>query len=108
VTNCSDPILPTWALPASDQPQALTLTYTTPLLPHQVNLFLVGNPQQILCVEVVNSLTGLGRLIYDREHPEVKLPDGKTCPVQVSIPANLDFEVDTIIVHTDAAKTPSK
>jgi len=106
VTDCSVPMLTTWAPPASDQPQALPLTYTTPLMLQQVNLYLVGNPQEILRIEALNSQTGLGRLIYDHEQPVVKLPNGKTCPVQVSLPASLEFEVDTVIIHTAASQKP--
>lgn len=106
VTNCADPFLPTWAPPTSDQPQGLTLTYATPLLPSQVNIFLVGNPQEILRIEVVNSLTKLGKLIYDREQPGVSLPGGEKCPATFSIPASTEFEVDTVIIHTAASQTP--
>jgi hypothetical protein len=106
VTDCTVPMLTTWAPPASDQPSGLTLTYSTPLMLQQVNLFLVGDPREILRIEALNSRSGLGRLIYDREQGVMEIPGSKTCPTQASIPVDLDFEIDTVIIHTAASQKP--
>ncbi len=104
VTNCADPFLPTWAPPASPEPVILTLNYTTPLVPSQVNIFHLGNPAEILRVEVLNSLSGLGKLIFDSEKDKVSV-SGK-CPATLSLPVKADFEVDTIIITVAASENP--
>jgi DNA-binding beta-propeller fold protein YncE len=106
VTNCADPFLPAWAPPASPNSAILTLTYTAPLIPSQVNISLVGQAEGILRVEVLNSLSGLGRLIYDSEKDKVSL-SGK-CPDILSLPVTADFEVDTVIVTVAASDSPTQ
>jgi DNA-binding beta-propeller fold protein YncE len=105
VTECGD-TLRAWAPPTSTNPAILTLTYTAPLLPTQVNIVQSGNPGGILRVEVLDSASGLGRLIYEGEK-EKRIPSEK-CPDTLSLPVKTDFAVDTIIVTIAASDSPTQ
>lgn len=107
VSDCAEPMQPTWAASATDQPVVLTLAYPTPVLASQIDLYtLGGQPGDILRVEVQNSLSGLGRLIHDGEQAALSSPDGGQCPAKLSLPAQVDFEVDLVIITVAASPNP--
>ncbi len=77
----------------------LTLTYSKPLLPQQVNIIQDENPDGILRIELLNSASGLGKVIYESGQnvsPQPLLDN--PCAEVLSIPAQADFEADTIFV----------
>ena len=104
VSDCDEAMQPTWAPPPGDQPEILSLTYSSPLRASQVELFYLGDPAGIMSVEVQNSLSGLGQLIYNGE--QAASPSGEQCPARLSLPVNLDFEVDLIIVTISTSEKP--
>ena len=94
---CGEPWLAD--LPEENGEIILTLTYSQPLLPQQVNIFQNENPGGILRVELLNSTSGLGKIIYEsgQSIPPLALLDNP-CAEVLSIPAQADFEADTIFV----------
>ncbi len=114
VSDCSAPMLTTWAPSASDQPTTLTLAYPTPVLASQIDLYYLGQPGDILRVEVQNSLSGLGRLIHDGEQTPASPPEALSdqskgqCPATLSLPVDVDFEVDLVIVTIAASQNPAQ
>jgi sugar lactone lactonase YvrE len=106
LSNCSELVLPTWAPIAPEQPESLTLAYPTPVLASQIDIFYIGQPAGILRVEVLNSLSGLGRLVYDGEQAALSPPEAEQCPAKLSLPVQVDFEVDLVIVTIAASKNP--
>ncbi len=106
VSDCAEPMQPTWAASASDQPAVLTLAYPTPVLASQIDLYTLGQPADILRVEVQNSLSGLGRLIHDGKQAALSPPGGGICPAKLSLPVDVDFEVDLVIIRVAASPNP--
>jgi DNA-binding beta-propeller fold protein YncE len=112
VSNCAEAMQPTWAASASDQPASLTLTYPTPVLASQIDLYTLGQPGDLLRVEVRNSLSGLGRVIHDGGQAALSLPEALSdpsqgsCPAKLSLPVKVDFEVDLVIVTVAASPNP--
>lgn len=106
VSDCAEPMQPTWATSASEQPAILTLAYPTPILASRIDLYYLGQPGDILRIEVMNSLSGLGRLIHDGEQAPASPPSGEQCPAKLSLPVDVDFEVDLVIVTVAASPTP--
>jgi len=106
--GCSEPVLPTWAPAASEQPQALTLSYPAPLLARRIDIILAGDAGGILRVEAQNSFSGLGKLVYEKGSVPVNLPGGEQCPTSLSLPVETDFEVDTIIITVGASEKPTQ
>lgn len=91
--------------PAADLPEPdgeiiLTLGYAAPLLPQQVNLVHKDHFDGILRIELLNSFSGVGEILYEAGqpiHPE-KLP-GSPCAEIISIPMiESEKEIDTIII----------
>lgn len=106
VSDCAEPMQPTWAASASDQPAILTLAYPAPVLASQIDLYTLGQPGDILRIEVQNSLSGLGQLIFDGEQAPLSPNGGGQCPHKLSLPVQVDFEVDLVIVTVAASPTP--
>ena len=106
IVDCSMPVLPAWAPFASDQPEFLTLNYPVPLMASQLEITYIGNPEEILRVEVLSSLSGLGRLIHDAEETPLSPPVDDACPAKLSLPINVDFEVDVVIITIAASQKP--
>ena len=106
IVDCSMPVLPAWAPLASDQSEILTLAYPTPVLANQLDIYYIGQPDEILQVEVLNSLSGLGRLIYDVEDAPLNLLADDACPAKLSLPINVDIEVDVVVITIAASDKP--
>jgi len=106
VSDCAEPMQPTWAATASDQPAILTLAYPTPVLASQIDLYYLGQPGDLLRIEVQNSLSGLGQLIHDGEQAPLSPPGGYKCPAKLSLPVKVDFEVDLVIITVAASPNP--
>ena len=105
VSDCSALMQPVWAPSTSEPSETLTLAYPTPVLASQIDLYYLGQPGDILRVEVQNSLSGLGRLIFDGQQSAPSLPDGD-CPAKLSLPVDVDFEIDTILVTIAVSANP--
>lgn len=81
----------------------LTLIYASPLLPQQVNLVQGENPGGILRVELMNSTSGLGKVIYESGQPAARQAlINNPCTEILSISAEADFEADTIFITFDS------
>ena len=106
VNDCSEPVLPVWAPFASDQPEFLTLNYPVPLMASQLEIHYIGNPEEILRVEVLNSASGLGRLIHDAEETPLSPPADDACPAKLSLPIDVDIEVDVVVITIAASENP--
>ncbi len=106
VKDCSEPVLPIWAPLASDQSEFLTLSYPVPLMASQLDITYIGNPEEILRVEVLNSLSGLGRLIHDAEETPLSPPADDACPAKLSLPIDVDIEVDVVVITIAASEQP--
>lgn len=112
VSDCAEPMQPTWAASASDSPATLTLAYPAPVLASQINFYYIGQPDDILRIEVQNSLSGLGRLIHDGQQSGLSAPEALgdqskgQCPDKLSLPVEVDFEVDLVIITVAASPTP--
>lgn len=104
VGDCSEPMQPTWAPRPGNRIETLTLTYATPMRASQVDIFFLGDAMGFLRVEVQNSLSGLGQLIYTGEQFSA-LPES-LCPAQLSLPVAVDFEIDIIIITISADAKP--
>ena len=77
----------------------LTLTYSTPVVPDQIEVYTGDGTVAIKHIELLNSLTGLGSLIYEGDKAFATEPvTAGACTQKFILPADIDFEVDTIIV----------
>jgi len=106
VTDCSEPVLPVWSPSAGDQPETLTLAYPVPVLASQLDIYYIGQPGEIIRVEAQNSLSGLGRLLFDAQETPPNLPDETQCPARLSLPVHVDFEVDLVILTVTGSPKP--
>lgn len=81
----------------------LTLTYATPLLPAQLEIYTAGPPDGIRRVELLSSLSGLGRLAYETGAPVRRDPLAEgACAERLVLPVEADFEVDTVFITFDS------
>ncbi len=92
----------------ADWPEAggeiiLALYYDIPLRPHEVNLLLGEKSGGIRRVELLNSISGLGKLVFESGQPvdRQKSFDGG-CIDLVTLPVEADFDVDTILISFDS------
>lgn len=94
---CGDTYLT--SLPEESGEIVLTLRYATPLMPEQIEIFTSDLSIGIQRVEMLNSMSGLGRLIYQAGEPiqSVRLVEG-ACMQRLDLPVQVDFEVDTIFI----------
>lgn len=87
---------------ASLDPQSgeiiLTLTYSVPLRPEQIELYTGGGPHGIRRIELLNSLLGLGKLVYESGQSLQTNSVSGACAQKLTLPASADFEVDTIFI----------
>ena len=87
---------------ASLDPQSgeiiLTLTYSAPLLPEQIELYLGSGPHGIRRIELLNALSGLGKLVYESGQSLQTDSVSGACAQKLTLPASADFEVDTIFI----------
>ncbi len=91
------------AMIAGDSSQAgevtRALSYAPSIIPTQVNLWLAGNADEILRVEILNTTSGLGREVYPADPTaEESLLENNACSRVVRIPVSVDFEVDTVFI----------
>lgn len=76
----------------------LTLTYPAPLLPERLELYIGREAPGIRRIELLNSLSGLGKLIYESDQNIQADPLSGVCAQKLTIPASADFEVDKIFI----------
>lgn len=104
---CGEPSLTD--LPVESGEIVLTLQYATPLLPEQIEVYAGEKPEGIRRIGLLNSASGLGRLIYEsgssiRREP---LAEG-ACSNRLIFSTSVDFEVDTIIIAFEDAAGASQ
>ncbi len=90
-----------WFNPAPDsspEQYSLRLDFSIPVLSSQVNLYISGNPASPFKIEAADSRSGqMQELDFD-------LPSSQSaCPVSLSIPVQVDFEIDTVMLTFDNA-----
>jgi DNA-binding beta-propeller fold protein YncE len=94
---CGESYLAT--LPEESGEIVLTLTFMTPLLPEQFEIYTGGQPEGIRRVEMLNSVSGLGRLIYESGTAiQREALAGGACAERLILPAGAAFEVDTLFI----------
>ncbi len=94
---CGDTYLTT--LPEESGEILLTLHYATPVLAEQVGIYASGEPVEIEHIELLNSQSGLGKLIYESGAAIQSEPLSEgACRERLIFPANTEFEVDTIFI----------
>lgn len=78
----------------------LTLNYGQPLIPSAVTLFMSELTDGIERVEILNTATGLGRELFNKNDTPIETTPlgGKDCIVSLSLPVEVDFEVNTVII----------
>lgn len=87
------------SLPEEEGEIVLRLSYATPLLVDHIEIYAGEMPVDIQRIELLNSNSGLGK-IYDHNIQggwEQNLVGA--CTQRLIVPANTDFEVDTIIIE---------
>ena len=84
----------------------LTLDYATPLLANQLELHYIGAVEEIVRIEVLNNLSGLGRLVYDGSQPLLDASEPDQCPAILRLPIEVDFEIDVVIITLAASPQP--
>jgi len=77
----------------------LTLTYFTPVIPNQIELYTGEGTIAIKHIELLDSLSGVGRLVYDGDKAFATEPVGAgACKQKFTLPVDIEFEVDTVII----------
>lgn len=107
VIDCSEPMLPVWYPDMDDQSHELGLNFSPPLMASQLDIHYIGNPADILKVEVKNSVSELSAGIYDK-NSQTNLSDHLTeqCPAIFSLPVDIEFEVDQVIITVIGSRKP--
>jgi hypothetical protein len=86
-------------LPDESTETILALYYATPVLAEQVEIYASGEPVEIEHIELLNSQSGLGKLIYESGAAVQSEPLSEgACRERLIFPANTEFEVDTIFI----------
>ena len=94
---CGDSYLST--LPDESTETILALYYATPVLAEQVEIYTSGEPVEIKLIELLNSQSGLGKLIYESGNVIHSQPLSEgACSERLIFPADTEFEVDTIFI----------
>jgi len=94
---CGDSYLST--LPDESTETMLALYYATPVLAEQVEIYTSGEPVEIKHIELLNSQSGLGKLIYESGTAVQSEPLSEgACRERLIFPADTEFEVDTIFI----------
>ena len=78
----------------------IQLHYGTAVIPTEINIVQSANPGGITGVQVEGS--GGAQVIYNGEQPT-----GGECPARLSIPVEVDFAVDTILILVAASENPT-
>ena len=95
--SCGTAMIADGNIPAGEV--TLALSYAPAIIPKQVKLWLDGNLDEILRVEILNTISGLGREVYPAASDAGEtLLDNNACSSILSIPVDVDFEVDTVFV----------
>jgi sugar lactone lactonase YvrE len=76
----------------------LALTYSAPLRAEQLELYVGSDPHGIRRIELLNSLSGLGKLVYESGQSIQASPISGVCAQKLTVPASADFEVDTVFI----------
>lgn len=99
--SCGEPSLAT--LPEAGGEILLTLTYATPVLPERIEVYHSGQIDGLRRVEALNTLSGLGRLLYESgaETRREGLSEG-SCAERLVLEGKVDFEVDQVILSFDS------
>ena len=99
--QCGD--LPTaWASASSTGEDVILLTYETPVMPAEVNIYQTYNPGAITRVELALSTEDATYVLDDSADP----PGNTECPGVFTIDATgLDTPVDTVIIYLDQTIT---
>ena len=95
--SCGTAMIADGNIPAGEV--TLALSYAPSIIPKQVKLWLDGNLDEILRVEILNTTSGLGREVYPAASDAGEtLLDNNACSRILSIPVDVDFEVDTLFI----------
>jgi len=76
----------------------LMLTYSMPMRPEQLELYTGSGPHGIRRIELLNSLSGLGKLVYEGGQFIQANSVSGVCAQKLTLPASADFDVDTIFI----------
>lgn len=86
-------------LPEPDDEIILTLTYATPLVANQVNLVQNQPVDGIVRIELLNSTSGLGTVVYEPGYPvTIQHLQNNPCDEIFSIPVHSEMEADIIFI----------
>ncbi len=86
-------------LPEESGEIVLRLSYATPVLPEQIEIYTGVRPEDIRRVELLNSVSGLGRVIHQSGASIRREPlSVGACAERLVLPVDIDFEVDTVLV----------
>lgn len=80
----------------------LQLQYQTQVLPKMVRVVQNDHPGGIIRVELMNSISGLGRVIYEADPVR-----NSECPFTQEFSANIDIVIDTIVLTLSRSLTPT-
>ncbi len=99
--SCGEPSLAD--LPEEGGEILLTLTYTTPVLPGRIEIYHSGQIDGLRRVETLNTLSGLGVLLYESGDAvgTEPLTEG-ACARRTVLEDDSDFEVDQVILSFDS------
>lgn len=90
-----------WTPESGNNERVLGLYYRTAVDPVIVELIISENPGGRMRVEILNSTSGLGRVIFDGE-----IDSGGNCPVKITLPAKVDIMVDWVVVSLAPSPSP--
>ncbi len=97
-TNACGDISSAWASSSSRGQDSLTLTYTTPVIPAQVNIYQTYNPGSIIRVEVGNSRTGQTFVLPN----STDAPGNTPCPGVFTVDiTGVNTPIDTVTIVLD-------
>jgi hypothetical protein len=87
----------------------LELQYTSPVIPQLISIYTNINPSQIVRIELLNSISGLG-VMLDENNSSLQLTDspGGSCSTRFDISVQSELEIDTIFIEFDQASAVSQ
>jgi len=95
--TCGEPYLNTLSDDSAEI--LLALHYATPVMPDQIEIFTGSGPINIKYIELLNSLSGLGRLVFEGQGLISSQPISVgACKQRLTLPVNVDIEIDTIFI----------
>ncbi len=85
-----------WATSSSDGVDNITLTYATPVVPSQINIYETYNPGAIVKVDVVDG-SGIAATVYTAQEQVVD-----QCPRTLTIPVSgITSPVNQVVIYLD-------